>query len=86
MRPRPKHRVDPQSHSAGTHHAATEHDHIGKTRASARQTGRPVLIDVRAEEDFEADPRLIPGARKLAAEDVATWGPALRGRRAVVSC
>jgi rhodanese-related sulfurtransferase len=55
----------------------------------ARLLGRPdapVLVDVRAEEDFKADPRLIPGARKLAAEDVANWGPALRGRRVVVSC
>ncbi|MBA3324729.1 MAG: chromate resistance protein [Rhodobacteraceae bacterium] len=55
----------------------------------ARLLGRPdtpVLIDVRTAEDFAADPRLIPGARRRDAEDVAAWGPALRGRRVVVSC
>lgn len=55
----------------------------------ARLLGRPdtpVLIDVRADEDFAADPRLIPGARRLRAEDVTEWGPALKGRRVVVSC
>jgi rhodanese-related sulfurtransferase len=55
----------------------------------ARLLGRPempVVADVRAAEDFAADPRVIPGARRLAAEDVAAWGPALAGRRVVVHC
>lgn len=55
----------------------------------ARLLGRPdtpVLIDVRAPEDFAANPGLIPGARRLNAEDVHEWGPTLKGRRVVVSC
>ncbi len=46
----------------------------------------PVVIDVRTPEDFAADPRLIPGARRLDLAAVADWGPALRGRRVVVAC
>jgi rhodanese-related sulfurtransferase len=55
----------------------------------ARLLGRPempVVIDVRAAEDFAASPGAVPGARRLDAEDVATWGPALAGRRVVVHC
>jgi rhodanese-related sulfurtransferase len=33
----------------------------------------PVLIDVRTDEDFQADPRLIPGSRRRSHEDVASW-------------
>ena len=46
----------------------------------------PALIDVRSDEDAGADPRLVPGARRLPAEDVAAWAPALAGRAAVVIC
>ena len=46
----------------------------------------PALIDVRTDEDAAADPRLVPGARRLAAEAVATWAPAFAGRGAVVIC
>lgn len=45
-----------------------------------------VLIDVRSDEDFAADPRLVPGAIRRSHADVATWGPQLRGRSAVVIC
>ena len=44
----------------------------------------PVLIDVRTDEDFAADPRLIPGAVRRAFADVADWGGGVRrqtGRR-----
>ena len=34
----------------------------------------PVLIDVRTEADFAADPRLIPGAVRRSHEDAAEWG------------
>ncbi|MEY9474578.1 rhodanese-related sulfurtransferase [Bradyrhizobium yuanmingense] len=46
----------------------------------------PVLIDVRTEQDFAADRRLIPGSIKLGHDNVADWGGAFAGRRAVVSC
>ncbi len=46
----------------------------------------PALIDVRTEEDFAADRRLIPGSIKLSHETVAEWGGAFAGRTAIVSC
>ena len=46
----------------------------------------PAIVDVRTEEDFAADPRLIPGALRRAATEVADWAPALAGRSAVVVC
>jgi rhodanese-related sulfurtransferase len=46
----------------------------------------PTLIDVRSPEDAAADPRLVPGARRMPAETVAAWAPALAGRAAVVIC
>jgi rhodanese-related sulfurtransferase len=55
----------------------------------ARLLGRPdspLLIDVRSAEDFAADPRLAPGARRMDAEQVVHWGLELKGRRVVVIC
>lgn len=46
----------------------------------------PMLIDLRTDEDFAADPRLIPGAFRHRFAEVATLVPALRQRRAVVYC
>ncbi len=46
----------------------------------------PALIDVRADEDFAADPRLIPGAARRPAASAADWGAALQGRSAVAIC
>lgn len=46
----------------------------------------PVLIDVRKDQDFSDDPRLLPGARRRGAESVAAWASDLRGKRAVVVC
>ena len=46
----------------------------------------PVLIDVRTDEDFAADPRLIPGAIRRSHEDAADWGKEFSGRSAVVVC
>ena len=52
------------------------------------RTDSPSLIDVRTEEDFDADPRLIPGAVRRPWEEVPAWGPAFAGtgRSAVVIC
>jgi rhodanese-related sulfurtransferase len=55
----------------------------------ARLIGTPnsaALIDVRTEEDFAADARLIPGALKRTAEAVADWGKEFVGRSAIVIC
>ncbi|MHA6347665.1 chromate resistance protein ChrB domain-containing protein [Roseivivax sp. CAU 1761] len=46
----------------------------------------PHLIDFRIEEDFSADPRLVPGAVRRPLEAVADWIPRLGDRPAVVIC
>ena len=48
----------------------------------------PELIDVCTDEDFAANPYLVPGALRRAWADVPAWGPALAatGRPAVVIC
>ena len=46
----------------------------------------PALIDVRTDEDFAADPRLIPGAVRRNHEDTADWGEKFAGRSAIVVC
>ena len=46
----------------------------------------PALIDVRAKEDFAADPRFIPGAVRRSHETVSSWAPEFAGRSAVVIC
>ena len=47
---------------------------------------RPALIDVRTDEDFAADPRLIPGAVRRHHEDAPDWGEEFSGRSAIVIC
>ncbi len=46
----------------------------------------PVLIDVRTDEDFAADPLIIPGAIRRKALDVAQWAPEFAGRSVIVTC
>ncbi len=46
----------------------------------------PALIDVRTEEDFAADPRLIPGAIRRSHADVSGWRHRLRDGGAIVIC
>jgi rhodanese-related sulfurtransferase len=46
----------------------------------------PALIDVRTDEDFAADPRLIPGAVRRNHAEAADWGEAFSGRSAIVVC
>ena len=57
----------------------------------SRLIGRPdapVLIDVCTEEDFAANPRLVPGAVRRPWADVPSWGPSFvaAGKPAVVIC
>ena len=42
--------------------------------------GCPAIVDVRTEEDFQKDPRLIPGAVRRLHGDVAQWADAFKGR------
>ncbi|MBU6456242.1 MAG: sulfurtransferase/chromate resistance protein [Bradyrhizobium sp.] len=46
----------------------------------------PTLIDVRLDEDFAADPRLIPGAARRSHVDVQDWAPRVAGQSVVVIC
>ena len=46
----------------------------------------PALVDVRAEENFAADPRFIPGAVRRPHTTVSGWGSEFAGRSAVVIC
>ncbi|SFJ80356.1 rhodanese-like domain-containing protein [Bradyrhizobium sp. Gha] len=46
----------------------------------------PTLIDVRIDEDFSADPRLIPGAVRRSHLDVQDWASRLSGQSVVVVC
>jgi rhodanese-related sulfurtransferase len=46
----------------------------------------PVLVDLRIDADFDADPQLLPGAFRHPFTDLDTLAPRLAGRRAVVYC
>jgi rhodanese-related sulfurtransferase len=46
----------------------------------------PTLIDVRIDDDFAADPRLIPGAIRHSHRDVQDWASGLTGQSVVVIC
>jgi rhodanese-related sulfurtransferase len=46
----------------------------------------PVLIDVRIDEDFAADPRLIPGAMRRSHHNIQDWAAGLAGQSVVVIC
>lgn len=46
----------------------------------------PWIIDVRTADDFAADPRLLPGARRRTHESPSEWACELSGRAAIVVC
>ncbi len=55
----------------------------------ARLIGRPdcpVLIDVQTDEDFAADPRLVPGAIRRPFGTIPDWAAEFAGRPVVVIC
>jgi rhodanese-related sulfurtransferase len=55
----------------------------------ARRVGlpnAPDIVDVRTTEDFDADPRLRPGAIRRDHRDVAAWAGAFRGRAVIAVC
>ncbi|WP_460452605.1 chromate resistance protein ChrB domain-containing protein [Alsobacter sp. SYSU BS001988] len=49
-------------------------------------TGCPALVDVRTDEDFDADPFLVPGSARRSHKDVGSWAGAYAGRPVVVIC
>lgn len=48
--------------------------------------GAPLIIDVRIPDDYQADPRLIPGSVRRDFSTVLTWAEEFAGRSVVVSC
>ncbi len=46
----------------------------------------PVVVDVRSDDEFAADPFLIPGSVRRSLTSVEAWAPALAGKSAVVVC
>lgn len=46
----------------------------------------PAIIDVRTQEDFEADARLLPATVRREALEVTAWAPEFAGRDVVVVC
>jgi len=55
----------------------------------ARLIGRPdcpEIVDVRIDEDFAADPRLVPGSIRRSHLRIEDWASELRGTRTIVLC
>ena len=46
----------------------------------------PVLVDLRIDEDFDADPHLLPAAFRHAFTDLDNLAPRLMGKRAILYC
>ena len=46
----------------------------------------PCLVDVRTDEDYEADPRLLPASCRRDFRTVSTWAAEFSGRKVVVIC
>ena len=46
----------------------------------------PAVIDVRSDDDFAADPRLVPGSIRRDSHAIADWRKEVRGRSTVVIC
>jgi rhodanese-related sulfurtransferase len=46
----------------------------------------PVLIDVRPDEDYARDPRLIPTAGRRSHDAVAAWAPQIKDKSVIVIC
>ena len=46
----------------------------------------PILVDVRIEEDFATDPRMLPASHRRNFQDVAQWASTYADRKVVVIC
>lgn len=46
----------------------------------------PAIVDVRLDEDFALDPRLIPGSRRHSHRNVAEWASGYSGRKLAIVC
>ena len=46
----------------------------------------PAIVDVRLDEDYRADPRLLPGSLRRDYRAIASWAPNYRGKVVIVVC
>jgi rhodanese-related sulfurtransferase len=46
----------------------------------------PAIVDVRTDEDYRADPRLLPGSLRRDYRSISEWAPEYRGKSVVVVC
>jgi len=46
----------------------------------------PAVVDVRIDDDYRADPRLLPGSQRRDYRAIGSWGPQYRGKKVVVVC
>ena len=46
----------------------------------------PAIVDVRTDEDYRAEPRLLPGSLRRDYRAASQWAPAYRGKPVVVVC
>src|SRR3954471_14149852 len=80
----PKNRVlDHQGRSMSSSYTTISPDKLGRLIGTA---AAPPLVYVRTDEDFSADPRLIPGAVRRSHLDVQDWASRLTGKSVVVVC
>ena len=68
----PKHRV-PHTRNGGMHHVVTQQHFSEKLNRLVGLPHCPRLVDVRLEEDFSADPVLIPGSVRRSWQAVESW-------------
>ena len=46
----------------------------------------PAVVDVRIDDDYRADPRLVPGSMRRDYRAIATWTPDYSGKSVVIVC
>ena len=90
------HAISPRGASPSV--ATSRPQHIGATMSAPNMISSeklmklvgtpaaPVVIDVRTQDDFEADPRCIPASLRRSHAEVAIWGSGFAGRNVVVVC
>jgi rhodanese-related sulfurtransferase len=83
---RPKHRIRKLSFTDAKTMSSFNAISIDKLSRLIGTPRCPVLIDVQTEDDFRADPRLVPGAVRRPFATVPDWGREFSGRSAVVIC
>src|SRR5690349_22905313 len=79
----PKHRVLNDEGRSMSSYTSISPDKLSRLIGTA---SAPALIDVRLDDDFAADRRLIPGATRRSHLNVDDWARELAGHPAIVIC